>query len=232
MVCDAAIRDLQGEVGAGNTHVADVYTSDTAAAEVPDTLNHLVDDFASVRLQTQSHLHLVGNALGVLSSDTLKSDIGTTAVNHLLQSADNSLALLQVGKVNSLDPWVLGLDKVKTPVLVNHDDSLCAVHERKVGTHLTDGTSTPNGNGISFVDVGVDNTVPAGCYDIGQVQSLLIWDIVGDLEEVDIAEWNASVLGLTTSESASEMAVSEHTGGATTVHAVLDCVGVGLLALR
>lgn len=170
-------------------------------------------------------------ALGIFTSDTLESDIRATVL-HLLQSADNSLTLGQVGEVDSLNVGVLGLAVVETPVLVNDNDTLGAIHVGEVNTHLTDGTGTPDGNDITLLDTGVDNTVPAGADNIGQVETLLIRNIVGQVQEVDITARNSDIFGLTTSEATSEVRVSEHSGGATTVHGILDGVGVGLLALR
>lgn len=212
------------------TYVADVDTSDTATAVVLDTLNHLVDNLGSVGFETGHEFDGVSPALGIFSSDTFQSDIGTT-VFHLLESADNSLALGEVGKVDGLNVGVLGLAEVETPVLVDDNDALCTVHEGEVNTHLTDGTGSPNGNDITLLDSSVNDTVPTGADNIGQVKTLLIRDIVGKMKQVDITEGHTSVLGLTTSETTSEVRVAEHTSSATTVHGILDGVGVCPLAL-
>ena len=74
--------------------------------------------------------------------------------------------------------------------------------------------------------------MPAGGEDIGEVKALLVGDIIGEREEVDIAVGDASVFGLAAGETTSEVGVAEHAGGTATVHSVLDGVGVCLLALR
>jgi hypothetical protein len=231
LVCDE-VSNLLGRYGRTEiTYEANVDTSDTATTVVLDTLDHLVDDLGGVSLQTSSHLKGVSPALGVFSSNTLKGNIRTTVL-HLLQGADNSLALGQVGEVDGLNVGELGLAVVETPVLVDDNNTLGAVHVGEVNAHLTDGTGTPDGNDITLLDSGIDNTVPAGADYIGQVETLLIRDVVGKVEKVDITTGHTSVLSLTTSETTSEVRVAEHTGGAATVHGILDCVGVGLLTLR
>ena len=52
------------------TYVSDIDASDTAAAIVADTLDHLVDDLTRIRLCTDSHLKPVHPALSILSSST------------------------------------------------------------------------------------------------------------------------------------------------------------------
>lgn len=212
------------------TYVADVDSSDTATAVVLDTLNHLVDNLGSVGFETGHEFDGVSPALGVFSSNTFQSDIGTTML-HLLESADNSLTLGEVGEVDGLDVGVLGLAVVETPVLVDDNDALCTVHEGEVNTHLTDGTGSPDGNDVTLLDTSVNDTVPAGADNIGQVETLLIRDIVGKVKQIDIAARHTGVLGLATSETTSEVRVAEHTGSATTVHGILDGVGICLLAL-
>lgn len=226
------VSNLLVEYGrVGMTYEADVDTGNTATTVVLDTLNHLIDDLGGVGLQTSSHLEGMSPALGVFSSNTLESNIRATVL-HLLQGADHGLTLGQVGEVDSLNVGELGLAVVETPVLVNDNDTLGAVHVGEVNAHLTDGTGTPDGNDIALLDSSVDNAVPAGADNIGQVETLLIRDVVRKVKKVDIATGYAGVLGLTTSETTSEVRVAEHTGGAATVHGILDCVGVGLLALR
>lgn len=231
LVCGKVSNLVMVSFKTGTTYEANVDTGDTATAVVLDTLDHLVDDLRGVSFQTSGDLESVSPALGVFSSNTLKSDIRTTVL-HFLQGADNSLALGQVGEVDGLDVGVLGLAVVETPVLVNDNDTLGAVQVREVDAHLTDGTGTPDGNDIAFLDSSVDDTVPAGADNIRQVETLLIGDVVGKVEKVDITTGYTGVLGLATSEATGEVRVSEHTSGATTIHGVLDGVGVGLFALR
>ena len=209
------------------THVSNVDTGDTNTTIVPDRLDHLVQDLGGIGLGTGGQLNCVCPALWVFTSNALKRDIWTV-VNHLLQLGDDVLVL---GKVQSLDLGVHALDEVESPVLVDHDDTAGTVHERELGAHLTDWAGTPDGDDIALLDTGVDNAVPAGGDDIRKKETLLIWNVVGELEKVDVSTWDADILGLTTGEPTGEMAVTEHTSGVSTVHAVLDLVGVGLLAL-
>jgi len=166
-------------------------------------------------------------ALWVFTSNTLECNIWTV-LNHLLELGDDVLVLR---KVQSLDLRVLALDVVESPVLVDHDDTASTVHERKVGAHLANWASTPNSNNIALLDTSVNDTVPASGDDVGKEKTLLVWNVVGKLEEVDVSAWDTNVLGLTTSETTGEMAVTEHTGGVAAIHSVLDLVGVGLLTL-
>jgi hypothetical protein len=61
--------------------------------------------------------------------------------------------------------------------------------------------------------------------------TLLIRNIIGNLQQVHITKRHTNVLGLATSESASEMRVAKHTSGTSTVHGTLSGVGVCLLTL-
>ena len=212
----------------GCTYVSNINTSDTDTTVVLDGRDHLVQNFRSVCLKTSSQLDGVRPTLWVLSSDTLERDIRAT-MDHFLQLIAYRLDL---GKVESLTLGVHLLAVVETPVLVDDNDTTRAIHECKVNAHLTDGASTPDGDHITLLDASVDNTVPARANDVRKVQTFLIGNIVGKLEEVDIAAWDTDVLGLTTSESTGEMAVAEHTSGVAAVHARLDLVRVGLFALR
>jgi hypothetical protein len=171
-------------------------------------------------------------ALCVLARGTLKADIGTAVVAHLLELARDRLALGKRRVVNDLDVWVLLLDVLQPPVLVDHDDSRCAVDERKVGAHLTNGTGSPDGYDVTLLDTSVDDAVPAGRENVREEEASLIRHVVREREEVHIAKGDASVLGLSTGEATSEMAVAEHACCPAAVHGVLESVGVGLLALR
>ena len=211
---------------------ADVDAGDTDTAEVPHGLNALVDDFAGIGLEADGQLNGVSPVLGVFTSNTLEGDVGTTAIDHLLQLGNNTLAAAELGEVDSLDFWIALFDEVQTPVLVNHDHALGSLHQGEIRTHLADGSRAPDGNDIALVDAGVDDAVPAGADHVGKVQSLLVGDIVGEFEEVDVAVRNTRVLGLTARETAREVRVSEHARGPAAVHGVLDGVAVGALALR
>jgi hypothetical protein len=211
---------------------ANVDAGDTNATVVPHGLDTLVDDLTGVGLHASSQFNLVRPALRVFTCNTLERDVGATAVNHLLQLGDNTLAVSQHREVHGLDLGVLLLDEVKAPVLVNHNDALRLVHQGEVGSHLTDRTSAPNGNDVALVDYGVDNSVPACADHVREVESLLIRYIVGKLEEVHISVRNASVLCLSTSKATSEVGVAEHACGPAAVHGVFDGVAVGALTLR
>jgi len=212
--------------------VADVDAGNTHATEVFHGLDALVDDLAGVGLEANCQFDSVSPALGVFTSNTLEGDVGTTAVAHLLQLCDDALAATKLSEVDSLDSGIPLLDEVQTPVLVNHDHSRGLVHQSELGTHLANGSCTPNGNNIALVDASVDNAVPAGADHIRQVQALLIRNIVGELEKVVVAVGYASVLGLATGKATREVRVSEHACGPAAVHGVLNGVGVGALALR
>lgn len=211
---------------------ADVHASDAHATEVPHGLNALVDDLAGVGLETNGQLNGVSPVLGVFTSNTLEGDVGTTAIDHLLQRGNNTLAAAELGEVDSLNFWIALFDEVQTPVLVNHDNALGSLHQGEIGAHLADGSRAPDGNDIALVDAGVDNAVPAGADHVGEVQSLLVGDIVGEFEEVDVAIRHTSVFGLAAREAACEVRVSKHARGPAAVHGVLDGVAVGALALR
>lgn len=211
--------------------VANVDASDTDTTEILHGLDALVDDLTGVCLKASSKLDGVSPSLGVFASDALNGDVGTAAVAHLLQLRNDALATLELGEVDSLDPGIPLSDEIKAPVLVDHDNSACFVHQGELGTHLANGTSTPDCNNVALVDASVHNTIPAGADHVRKVQTLLIGDIVGKLQQVVVAVRYASVFGLTTSEAAGEMRITKHTSGPATVHGVLDCVGVGALAL-
>ena len=136
------------------------------------------------------------------------------------------LAALELREVHSLDVGIPLLDVVQPPVLVDHDHAAGLVHQSEVRTHLADGTRAPDGDDVALVDNRVDDAVPARAEHVRQVQSLLVGDIVGELEEVVVAVWHARVLGLAASEAACEVGVAEHAGGAAAVHAVFDRVAV------
>jgi hypothetical protein len=214
------------------TYEANVDTSDTAATEVACAGDHLVDELRSVCLEAEHHLEVVGPALCVLAGCALDADVGAAVLAHLLELASDRLALLERREVDRLNVGVALLDKIETPVLVNHDDLGCAVEQREVCGHLSNGSSAPDGNDITLLDASVDNSVPRCAQHIGKVETGLIGNIIGKGEEVDVAVGNTSVFRLATSKATSEVGVSEHACGATTVHCVLDCVVVGLLALR
>lgn len=136
--------------------------------------------------------------LRILTSHTLERDIGTTWT-HLAELAIDGFSLCQSAEVDRLALGVLGLDEVESPVLVDHDDAAGAVHEGEFGAHLADGTGAPDGDGVVFVDAGVDYAVPGCAEYVGEVESLLIGDGVWELEEVDVSKWYTGVLGLSTS---------------------------------
>lgn len=211
---------------------ADVDTGDANATEVPHGLDALVDDLAGVGLEADGQLNGVSPVLGILASNALNGDVGTAAVDHLLQLRDNALAPAELGEVDSLDLGIALADEVQSPVLVDHDNALGSVHESKLSTHLANGSCAPDGNDVALVDAGVDDSVPAGADYVGEVQSLLIGNIVGQLEEVVVSVWHTSVLRLTASKATREVRVSKHARGPAAVHGVLDSVAVGALALR
>jgi hypothetical protein len=212
--------------------VSDVDTGDTHATVIPHGLNALVDNLAGVGLEADCHFNGVSPALGVFASNALNGDVGATAIDHLLQLRDNALAASELHEVDGLNLRISLLDEVQTPVLVNDNDALGLVHESEICSHLANGSRTPNGDNISLVDAGVDNSVPAGADHVREVQSLLIRNIVGKLEKVDVAVGHASELGLAASKATREVRVSEHACGPAAVHGVLNSVRIGALALR
>lgn len=214
------------------THEADVDTGDTTATEVPCAGDHLVYELRSVCLKTKHHLEVVSPTLCVLASRALDGNIGTAVVDHFPELACYRLALAERGEVNGLDVRVGLLDEVQSPVLVNHDDLLCTVQQREFCCHLSNRSSTPDGDDIILLDTGVDNSVPRCTEHVGKEETLLIGNIIWKGKEVDVAVGNTSVLRLTTGETTCEVRVAEHACRAATVHCVLDCVVVGLLALR
>ena len=211
---------------------ADVDASDTHTTIVPHGLDALVDDLAGVGLEAYSQFDGVSPTLGVFAGNTLEGNVGATAIDHLLQLRDDALGAAELGEVDGLDLGIALLNEVQTPVLVDHDNALSTLHQGEIGAHLADGSCAPDGDDVALVDTSVDDTVPAGADHVGEVQSLLIGNIVGELEEVDVAVRHASVLRLTASETTREVRVSKHARGPAAVHGVLDGVAVGALALR
>jgi hypothetical protein len=211
---------------------ADVDAGDAHTAVVPHGLDALVDNLAGVGLEADGQLDGVSPVLRVFTSNTLEGDVGTTTIDHLLQLCNDTLAAAELGEIDGLDLWIALFDEVQTPVLVDHDDALGLVHQGEIRTHLADGSRTPDGDDVALVDAGVDNAIPAGADHVGEVQSLLVGDIVGEFEEVDVAVRHTSVLGLAASEAAREVRVSKHARGPAAVHSVLNGVTVGALALR
>lgn len=212
--------------------VADVDTSDTNTTKVSHRLDALVDDLGSVGLETSRQLDGVSPALGILASNTLNGNVRATAVAHFLKLPDNTLGALVLRKVHALDARIPLPDKVETPVLIDHDNTLRLVHQSELSAHLTNGPGAPDGNSIALLYSGVDNTVPARAQHVRKVQTLLIGNVVGKLEQVDVAVRHTSVFRLATSEATSEVRVSEHTSSTAAVHSVLHRVRVRALALR
>ena len=67
-------------------------------------------------------------------------------------------------------------------------------------------------------------------YDVAQVQCFLVGDRVWDLEEVDVGEGRADVLGLAAVEAAGEVRVAEEAGEGLAVELFLQGGGVGAVA--
>lgn len=213
------------------TYKADINTGYTAATKVTSRSNHLVDEFTRIRLKTQHHLEVMRPALRVLSSRALDANVRTAVVAHLLELAGDALALAEGREVEGIDVGILRLDVFEAPVLVDHDDAGGAVDEREVCGHLADRSSAPDGDDVALLYAGIDDSVPAGGEDVGEEETLLIGDIVGEGEEIHVAVGNACVFGLAAGEATGEVGVAEHAGGAATVHGVFDGVGVCLFAL-
>lgn len=211
--------------------VPDVHTSNTNTTIVLHALDALIQDLARVGLQASRKLNGMQPCFRILASDTLQCNVRANTIAHLLKLGDDSFGALELREIHGLNLGVLLLDVVQPPVLVDEDDSARAVDEREVRAHLSNWSCAPDGHDIAFLDASVDDAVPAGADDVGQEQAFLIRHIVGQLEEVDITVWDTSILGLAAGETASEMAVPEHACRASTVHGVLDCVGVGLFTL-
>ena len=62
--------------------------------------------------------------------------------------------------------------------------------------------------------------------------TLLVRDVIRNLEQIHVAQRHADILGLPASEAAREVRVAKDAGGAATVEALCGRVGVGRLALR
>lgn len=137
----------------------------------------------------------------ILASHTLECNIDTFAIRHILESRDYSLALGEVRVVDSLNVWRMFLDKVETPVLVNENDARGTVHVCKVDAHLADWTGAPDRDYIAFLDARVDDTVPACADYVGEEKTLFVGHVIGEFQEVDIANWYADVLCLAAGEA-------------------------------
>ena len=208
------MRVKRGEKSRGvETYESNIDTSDTASTIVLYRGDHLIDNFTGICLRPDQHFEVVCPPLRILSSDTLQCHI-RTAMLHLLQHAGNALALWQFAVVKGLHFGKFLLEVIQSPcpvAAVYDDDSLGAVDEGHLGGHLADGAGTPDSNNVAFSDAGVNDAVPGCGEDIGEVETFLIGDRVGEGKEVDVAEGDADVFGLTTSETTCKVGVSEHT---------------------
>lgn len=212
--------------------VAHVDASDTDATKVPYRLDALINNLASIRFQASGQLDGVRPALGVLASDTLNGNVRAATVGHFLQPRHNTLAASKLREVHELDSGIPLAHEVQTPVLVDHDDAAGLVHQSELSAHLADGTGAPNSDDVALINPSVHDAVPARAEHVGEVQTLLVWHVVRELEQVVVAIWHTSVLRLTTSETSREVRVAEHASSAAAVHGVLDRVRVRALALR
>lgn len=152
-------------------------------------------------------------SLRILSSDTFQRHI-RPAMLHLLQHAGDALTLWQFAVVKSLHFGEFLLEVIQSPrsmAAINDDDSFCAIHEGHLRSHLADRAGTPDGDDIAFFNTGVDDAVPGCAEDVGEVETFLIRDGVGEGEEIDVAIRDADVFGLATGETTCEVGVAEHT---------------------
>lgn len=53
-------------------YISDIYTCDATSSEVPDALDHLVDDLTCISFCAHHHLKPMHPALGILSGSTLQ----------------------------------------------------------------------------------------------------------------------------------------------------------------
>src|ERR1700761_245202 len=127
-------------------------------------------------------------ALSIFASCPFDGDI-RSSVLHLLQNNGDGFSLREVCEVDCLDFGEFGFDKVEAPgcvASVNDNYPSRALHEGHGCSHLADRTGTPNGNHITFLDPRINDCVPGCAQDIGEVKTLLVWDIVGKFQEVHI----------------------------------------------
>lgn len=223
------------------TYISNVDTSDAATAKVPHTLDHLVDQLASVRLSTDRQLNSVHPPLGVLASRTLKGDVRATTTAQLLELADdgglvgNTEAQLLVVNEVKLVLVLCGpqlLDEVEPNLLVDKNDLGGALVDGEDSAHLADGSRAPDGDLVALVNGSVLDAVVRRGEHVGQVQRLLVRDVVRNGKQVHVTQGHAHVLGLAACKTAREVRVAEHACRLAAVHCVLGRVGVGALALR
>lgn len=224
----------------GATYVANINTSQTDSAVIPHTLNHLVDDLAGIRLSANLHLQPVQPTLGILSGSAVNGDIWAATTSQLLQLANNRLLVgnskAKLLEVNHLElVGVLGgpavLDERESGLGVDKDNLAGSLPQRVDTHHLTNGTSTKDREVIARIDGGILDGVVRGRKNVGKVEGLLIRNVVGDLEHVDIGQWHTDVLSLATSETARQVGVAKDASSAAAVHGLGLRVGVGDLAL-
>lgn len=101
-----------------------------------------------------------------------------------------------------------------------------------MGAHLTNGSRTPDGHHVPFLDTSVNHAVPGCRQDIGQEESFLVGYVIWNGEQVDIAIRNPKILGLAAGEAAREMRVPKHSRGSLPIKRILNGILVGLFALR
>ena len=83
-------------------------------------------------------------------------------------------------------------------------------------------TLYPNAYNVSRVDTGVHHIVVRSAENVREVESLLVGNLVRDREQIYIALRYANILGLSASESAREVGVTEESRITVSVHRVLQ----------
>jgi hypothetical protein len=133
-------------------------------------------------------------------------------------------------EIDSFNLWEFGFSIVETPISINSNDPFCTFDEGPLCCEKTNWTHSPYPDDVAFVDACVDNAVVTGGENIAQVDCLFIRNTLGDFKEIDVAKGETDVFGLATCLATGELAVSEHTSRAISIHCILDGRVVGSFA--
>jgi hypothetical protein len=192
-------------------------------AELTDGADLLVEDFRGVSLKANGALHGVEDALG-------KAEAG--GIDDTVDSDGDLLADLghNIGRLVGKDAFnAEGLDgKIDTLLVrVDTDDARSALDKGPLGSEQTNRAETPDGDSGAGSDVGALHCVVGGGNDIGEVEALLIWNIIWELEKICVCERNTDVLGLTAGETSNEVGVAKDSSDLGSEHLLLNVGVVG-----
>jgi hypothetical protein len=111
--------------------------------------------------------------------------------------------------------------------------TLCAEQEGAPGGELPDWPGTPDGDGVARLDVAVVGGEEPGRKGVRKEENLLVGNVTGHLERVDVSERYAGVFGLTACVTAQHMRIAVHSSCSVSPHRLLHpAVGIGVFTHR